>query len=148
MPPEPAPLPDVEATDARPRDPGADRVLEAIAGGLALWDAVPPVPPVVRVGPFRNQSHAGQEEVDRLTGRLAELLDRSGSRGPQQIRFTGDAAAAADFDLRGTAYLRTADGLDQWELYLSLRPADRGLGLWQGKVMVLRQPRRGQQIFP
>ncbi|NIQ35452.1 MAG: hypothetical protein GTN86_05930, partial [Xanthomonadales bacterium] len=51
-----------------------------------------------------------------------------------------------DYVLGGTAYLVTADGSDQWELFLSLRRPGESWTVWRAEraVRTLRQPRGGQ----
>ena len=98
---------------------------------------------------LRNQSKAQNDEFDAMVDRLARLLDAAGA--DEGLHFTADPAQPVDYQLKGTAYLVTANGFDLWELYLSLKPNDRAWTLWQADVPVrlLRSERlRGQQIFP
>jgi len=63
-----------------------------------------------------------------------------------EVDSVADAAEAARYELHGTAYLVTARGFDQWELYLSLRPAGQAWTIWRADaaVRMLRQPRPGE----
>ena len=60
--------------------------------------------------------------------------------------FTTDVDQPVHYQLLGTAYLVTAEGFDQWELFLRLSPAEDAWTIWQPAVpvRVLRQPRPGQ----
>ena len=84
-----------------------------------------------------------------LKQRLAETLTRSAT-APVPIRFIVDAGEPLDGELGGTVYLVTAVGIDQWELYLSLRLAGAEWTVWtaNGAVRMLRHPRGGEpQIY-
>ena len=128
-------------------DPGAARLLEKVAQALETAGRGAGGLTSIRLGPLRNQSHAGAAELEGLTARLAGLLNRAGR--DHAIRFFTDPSEAVDYELRGTVYLITAQGFDQWELYLSLRPAGEGWSLWrtEGPVRLLRLPAAGPQIF-
>ncbi len=106
---------------AHPTDPGADALVRSILASLDSPARTPGGETRVRVDRLRNQSHSSQREFASLRRRLADGLSRSGRS--DQIRFVADAAQPAHYELHGTAYLVTARGFDQWELYLSLRPA-------------------------
>lgn len=75
--------------------------------------------------------------------RLCGILSKAGRN--DRIAFTDDADAAAQFRMLGTAYMINAEGFDQWEMYLTLTPADRDFGIWDAgsAVRVLRIARPG-----
>ncbi len=127
-----------------PTDPGADALVRSILASLDTPTRTPGGETRVRVDRFRNQSHCSQREFASLRRRLADVLSRSGRS--DQIRFVADAAQPAHYELHGTAYLVTTRGFDQWELYLSLRPAGQAWTIWQSDrpVRMLRQARPGE----
>ncbi|MCZ6735844.1 MAG: hypothetical protein O7C65_08650 [Planctomycetota bacterium] len=129
---------------AHPTDPGADALVRSILASLDSPARAPGGETRVCVDRLRNQSHCSQREFASLRRRLADGLNRSGRS--DQIRFVADAAQPAHYELHGTAYLVTARGLDQWELYLSLRPAGQAWTIWRADAAVhmLRQPRPGE----
>ena len=99
----------------------------------------------VGLGQLRNHSHSSPREFEALRTRLADELSRSGR--PFKILFTTEPDPPVQYQLAGTAYLVTADGFDQWELYLRLISgvAEQAWTLWQADraVRMLRQPRPG-----
>ena len=104
-------------------------------------------PIVIGLEEVRNLSHASPGEFDRMLERLAKLLSNAGAI--ESMEFVSNSPAPAML-LHGTAYLVTSDGIDQWELYLSLRPAGKDWFAWQGRgpLRLLRQPRPNmQQVF-
>lgn len=146
---EPQPTHIVDEADApTPADPGAALLVRRLSDVIDTDRADRQARCVISTCAIRNQSRAQPDEFDAMTQHLAELLDRAGhSNG---LAFTADRAQPADYRLGGSAYLINADGFDQWELYLSLRPADRAWTLWQSDapVRLLRiVRRRGQQLF-
>ena len=56
------------------------------------------------------------------------------------------------YRMLGSAYLITAEGFDQWELFLSIAPADHDLAVWEARsaTRILRTERPGvtQITFP
>jgi hypothetical protein len=104
---------------------------------------------LVRVDTMRNQSHASTGEFEAMLGRLAAALTRAGSSGGVPMRFVVRPGEPVDYELGGAAYLMTAGGFDQWELYVSLRVTDAGATLWSadGAVRMLRQPRGADGLF-
>ena len=129
---------------AHPTDPGADALVRSILASLDNPARAPSGETLVGVDRLRNQSHCSQGEFASLCRRLADVLSRSGRS--DQIRFVADAAQPAHYELHGTAYLVTARGFDQWELYLSLRPTGQAWTIWRGDrpVRMFRQPRPGE----
>jgi hypothetical protein len=115
------------------RDAGATAVARlighhAIDGGSAR----------VGVRRLRNQSHSTPSEFNAFRRRLADLLASADAR----MEFVTADGEPVDYELHGTAYLVSRDGTDQWELYLSLRPAGSSWTVWKasGPTRVLRQP--------
>ena len=144
-----AALPVVERTPPKPKDPGAVALFDSIRAGV---EAVDPRRPgrLIRVdlGELRNQSHCSAQEFAGLRQRLAELLNNAA--GPDShIRFVAVAEDPVDYELRGAAYLITARGFDQWELFLALRSAGEPWPVWRADrpVRILRRPRPGQPEF-
>jgi hypothetical protein len=153
----PAPAPAENArVDPRHRpavttvDPGAERLVALIVDALDKAGLERRAYTSVGLWPLRNQSHATPTELEALTDRLARLLNAAGSAWG--IEFYTDPSEAVDYELRGTIYLITARGFDQWELYLSLRPAGEGWSAWRspGPIRVMRLPVAGapQIIMP
>jgi hypothetical protein len=142
------PAPARRAVQRRPArqatDPGADALVESIREELG--PAVDSSPVAVRVGVagLRNQSHASEAEFVGLRLDLADLLTRSGlapDGGPPIHFVTTDEDL--DYELSGGAYLAVRDGIDQWELYLVLRPTGRAWVIWraEGPIRMPRMPR-------
>ena len=104
---------------------------------------------LVRVGMLRNQSHATTGEFRAMLERLAAALSRAGASGGAPMRFVAGSGELVDYELGGAAYLMTAGGFDQWELYPTLRLPDGGATLWSadGAVRMLRQPRGADVLF-
>jgi hypothetical protein len=146
-----AALPPIVREPPRPIDPGALRLVNSIVDRL-------PTRPVddggvtrVNLAGIRNLSHSDAREFTAFLDRFAGVLSRAGRDA--RLTFTaGDDIddEVAHYDMVGTAYLVSADGFDQWELFLTVTPVGRPLTLWQseGPVRVLRQARRDQpQVF-
>lgn len=104
---------------------------------------------LIRVDTLRNQSHASTGEFITMLERLAATLSRAGASGGAPMRFVVRPDELVDYELGGAAYLMTAGGFDQWELYPTLRIPDGGATLWSadGPVRMLRQPRAGDGLF-
>jgi hypothetical protein len=144
------PTPEATAITA---DPGAAAMVQSILGSLE---------PRLRGGDgctridlsrLRNHSRAGMAEFEAFRARLALLLTEAGR--PEAVIFTADVepppdpapsdaeasvGVPAQYELLGAAYLVTADGFDQWELFPAVTAADRLWTLWQppGPVRMLR----------
>ena len=125
--PPPAPR-EVEPVSAPPEpvqpqtDPGADVIVGQIAKSIRsrTGDAEPQTR--ISLSRLYNQSHASGREFEVLRNRLARVLNLS-SRS-YGMWFEVQPSASIDYELHGAAYLVTVAGRDQWELHLSLRPAD------------------------
>jgi hypothetical protein len=132
----------------RMADPGAALLAEAISAHLGTSGSRFSDPTRISLGRLRNQSHSTAAEFAAFRERLASLLNEaSRDRG---TLFIASDDAPAHYQLLGTVYLITADGFDQWELYLSMTAADRPWAIWQSgsPIRVLRQARPGQpQVF-
>ncbi len=104
---------------------------------------------LVRVDTLRNQSHASTGEFEAMLERIVVALSRAGSSGGVPMRFVVRPGEPVDYEMGGAAYLMTAGGFDQWELYLSLRVPDGGATLWSadGAVRMMRQPRGPDGLF-
>lgn len=139
-----------------PTEPGAEAVVRSILAALPARRCGPDRVIRVRLG-LRNQSHGSRREFAALRERLARLLSRAASRFNLVFTAPGGAGGEApppgseapvDYRLRGAAYLVTADGIEHWELYLSLVPAAPGENwtVWRarGPVRVLRHPQPGR----
>lgn len=124
---------------------GTFALLLDMRGSLAMFGEKPWGEVLVSVESLRNQSHSSTGEFERLLERLATTLSRAGSTGGVPLRFVLRSGEPVDYELTGTAYLMTAAGFDQWELYLNLRAAGREWTIWSadGPVLMLRQPRGG-----
>lgn len=132
-----------ESAPPEPVDPGAASIVKSIADALAdrrvAGDAI-----AIDLSPLRNLSRSSAAEFAAFTSRLAELLTHAGRE--HRMTFTIDPSATAPYRMLGTAYLMTADGFDQWEMYLSVSPSDRDWQVWAARsaVRAMRMPRAGQ----
>jgi hypothetical protein len=139
-----AALPAIPSTPAEPADPGAVVIVTSIDSALGSRVANDQGQTIISLSGLRNLSRCGSGEFTAFKQRLAGLLTKAGREG--KIVFTDDAGPPAHYRMQGTAYLMSAAGFDQWELYLSLTPADRDFAVWDARnaVRVLRIPRAGQ----
>ena len=139
-----------------PPDLGAVAIVEGLLAALPGERAISPASPLnISVNGISNQSHAQPREFDAFLGRFATLLNRAGDEHglsfhltpPRPMDDPTSPAPAIDYRLVGSAYLITAEGFDQWELFLRLTPADASWSLWQSgtPIRVLRHPRPGHQ---
>jgi hypothetical protein len=140
----------VESPPPAPRDPGADRLVKSMLASIPDRQMGDDGVTHVGTSQIRNQSRCGHDEFDAFRVRLAKLLSESGR--DEHLAFTTDDSATEQYEMQGTAYLITADGFDQWELFLSITPASKSLTVWEAgsAVHVLRDPRAGapQVFFP
>ena len=141
-----ASMPAVAPTEPlRPVDPGAAEVIASITRRLGDRATGPDGVTVVSTRELHNLSHSTSDEFAAFRARLCAVLTEAGEA--ERIVFSDDTSAAAQYRLLGSAYLVTADGFDQWEMYLSLTPVARDFQVWdaRGAVRMLRLPRPGQQ---
>ena len=134
-----------------PRDPGADLIMKDLARSIDAPEMVAnanrgadlEAPIVIRLIDLRNMGRTTRREFDLFQNRLVGLLDRSGAEyGLSIVREVEDGVQVeANYELRGSAYLITREGIDQWELYLHLnRAGERWLILSpRDPVCVLRE---------
>lgn len=141
-----AALPPIPAAALRePADPGAVMIVQSIADALkAHSGALPGSPTSISVHELRNLSRASHSEFAEFLQRFASLLTAAGIE--HQLTFSADSQFDADFRVLGSAYLVTASGFDQWELFLSISSRDRPFTVWDARapIRVLRQARPGQ----
>lgn len=150
--------PGVEREDiAGPPDLGAVAIVEGILGAISRERSLSLADPVTILVDLSNQSHARPREFDEFQARFAALLDRAGEEEglaylPFEASDDGELATLeADLNigyrLVGAAYLVTAQGFDQWELFLRLLPIDSSMTVWEARtpVRVLRFARPGHQ---
>ncbi len=110
-------------------DPGADAIVGELAKSIRPRDGDAEPETRISLSRLYNQSHASGREFEALRNRLARVLNLSGrSHG---MWFEVQPSASIDYELHGAAYLVTVAGRDQWELHLSLRPADRSWTVWR-----------------
>lgn len=149
-----APSTQPSSAAARPHLPRVDPGASALIDRMLVADAQRPRDAdgwtQIALESLTNYSRATRDEFDAFKKRLADLLSRAGR--DDKVRFTAEPAPDAPVHRRltGTAYLVTAGGFDQWELYLTLMPADEAWTVWRsdGPVRVLRAaPAHGQQVF-
>ncbi len=147
-PAEPSPLPGAAGAVA------ADLAAARLVGNMraAIDEFAPGRRETVRIEAWRlrNFSHAAPREFATMRRRLCELLSAAGAGANPRIEFVDAQESPVDFELHGTAYLLTAAGFDQWELYLSLRPARDRWTVWEGAapVRMLRNQRQVDGLLP
>jgi hypothetical protein len=139
-----ASMPPVASAPLDPVDPGAALIIGAIDSGLAQRATNDRGVTVVSMNGVRNLSRTDAAEFERFIDRFAGLLTRAGAEA--HLEFTRDAAVEAHYRMQGTAYLTTAAGFDQWEMFLSIAPAERDFTVWDARsaVRVLRNARPNQ----
>ncbi len=140
---EPTPVP---PEPVQPQtDPGADAIVGQIAKSIRPRNGDAEPETRISLSRLYNQSHAANREFEALRNRLARVLNGSGrSYG---MWFGVQPHASIDYELHGAAYLVTVAGRDQWELHLSLRPADGSWTVWRadGPLRMFRQLRGGDR---
>jgi len=95
-----------------------------------------------------NYTHVLPSEFDHMRSTLAQELTRAGRTGRIPLRFVSEADEDVDYELTGTVYLVTAEGRDEWEMFLSMRQPGATWTVWRadsavrmnrfGNVAVLR----------
>ncbi len=129
-------------------DAGTTRLVEAIRLALPSQFTTENGRASISLCHVRNQSRSTHEEFRTLCRRLHELFVPHGRR--VSLDFTDSENAPVQYILSGTAYLITAGGSDQWEIYFQLHPADRPREvLWENEapLRLLRQPHsRGDRL--
>ena len=133
-----------------PIDVGALRLLDLMRDALdrETFDLAGDAP-VICIGAMTNRSRATDREAREMRARFSALLERAAdARGSQVIAFSDDPEYA-DARMTGRAYLLVVDGIDQWELWVTLRGDDGAPPIWRNDepIRLLRQPRAsGPQI--
>jgi hypothetical protein len=142
---------------AQPIDEGAAALVQSIAVALAHRPVNAQGMTVISLDELRNYSRAGHGEFNHMLRRMARLLTQAGrERRLEFVADDGAAAGSADqrphYRMQGAAYLITAAGFDQWELFLSMTPMDRDMTVWDARsaTRVLRTEREGvtQMTYP
>lgn len=146
----PDPIP--SAPDRRPPDAVARRLAaELVAAAGDRGGAT-------RIGltRIRNYSRRSAGDFNAMTERLAGLLNEAarfnaeGAHPADIPTFTADVADGVSHVVGGTAYLRIAGGIELWELYLTLSPADEDFTVWEAAtpIALRRAPGfKGPQLF-
>jgi hypothetical protein len=141
---------DATAVAGGPIDAGAASLAQSIAAALDDRPTNGRGVTLISLNELRNYSRAGAGEFRELLQRLSRLLSHAGR--DSHIEFiVGDEPASESPDARphyrvqGAAYLITADGFDQWELFLSIAPIDFDMTVWDARsaTRVLRFERPG-----
>lgn len=136
--------PPAPPTPPVPPEPGALTLVASITASIP--SRATDEQGVTRIGLhyLRNLSRADAGEFNTLTQRLADLLSAAGRH--LSTTFTTSFDEPVQYELLGTAYLITAAGFDQWELFLRLSPADESWTIWEHDVpvRVIRHPRPRQ----
>lgn len=126
-----------------PADPGAIDLVNSLLDDLGDPRRGPDGWTVIDCSNLRNQSRSSRREYFAFRRRLADLLSQAGH--PHRLRFIDTDDEEFQYQLTGTLYLLT-NGLDQWELFLSLRESRHNRVMWEpdGTVRVLRNPDSSQ----
>lgn len=126
-----------------PVDVGASRLVASMATVLGDRSLPADGATLISVHGVQNLSRSNAGEFSAFMHRFCDVLTNAGKS--DRLAFTDDATAAAQFRMQGTAYMINAEGFDQWELYLTLSPADRDFDIWDAgrAVRVLRIARPG-----
>lgn len=122
-------------------DPGVQTIVQRIVTAI---DGSVDSQITIGVWNLENVSRCRREEFQQLQERIAILFTAAGAES--DLHFTSDSSAEVDYHLQGSAYLMTADGFDQWEVFLRLRPVDQTWAQWDapGPVRILRHARPNQ----
>ncbi len=137
-------MPEPERSEPQQSEAGAMALIEAIRSSLPIGAVGEGDMRNVGLRYLRNQSHAPQAEFGAFTERLAAILTDAGE--DSCLKFVSSDGETVHYELLGTAYLVTADGFDQWELFLRLSPAEEAWTIWQASdpVRLLTYPRPGR----
>lgn len=125
----------------QPVDIGAARLIESMRLALPSQFRTETGRARIALNRLKNQSRSTLDEFQMMQHRLVDLFEPLGRR--MSIDFVNRDDEPADYEICGTAYLITADGSDQWEIYLQLRPInDDRRTLWanDAPIRLLRQP--------
>lgn len=126
---------------AQPVDVGAARLIESMRLALPSQFRTENGRARIALNRLKNQSRSTLDEFQMMQHRLVDLFEPLGRR--MSIDFVSRDDEPADYELCGTAYLITADGSDQWEIYLQLRSTDderRTLWANDAPIRLMRQP--------
>jgi len=96
----------------------------------------------VCLGPFENVSRAPSADLRAMLTHLAGVLNATPDADGTAFH-TDDGSPDTTHRLIGTAFIITANGFDQWELYVKLVPSDRSWIMWEpsAPIRLIRQPR-------
>lgn len=123
-----------------PIDSGAARFVEAIRLALPSQFTTETGRARVSVSRLRNQSRSTLDEFQTLQRRLIDLCAPPAKR--MSLDFVTIQGEPVDYELCGTAYLITAEGSDQWEIYFQLHPSGNAREtLWSNEapIRMMRQ---------
>lgn len=139
-----AEIPPLPPKQIAPPDPGAEAFVDVIAAVIADDPGVRNGVTTIGLRHVRNQSRASASEFGRFIRRLADLLSEAGEE--EAMIFLDESEGEADYEVLGAAYLVTAAGIDQWELFLRMSPATASWTVWEASspLRVIRHPRPGQ----
>lgn len=135
--------------DDEPLDPGAEALVGELLAGLGEQRVHEDGTTRICISRIRNLSRTEPEEFREMLDRFADVLSRSG-RSEGIIFFVRRDDRTAHYEMRGTAYIMTAEGLDTWELFLRASPTGSRWTAWSpsGPVRMPREHKPGeQQIF-
>ena len=133
------------STPPEPVDAGAAKLVASIANVLGDRSLPNDGVTIINLRGVQNLSRSNADEFGSFMHRFCEVMSKAGKA--DRIAFTDNAEAEAQYRMQGTAYMIYASGFDQWEMYLTLRPADREFDIWDAgsAVRVLRIARPGAQ---
>ncbi|MCA9295814.1 MAG: hypothetical protein KC983_04840, partial [Phycisphaerales bacterium] len=99
-------------------DPEARRLVDTLASRIGVDPATGTLA-IIAIGPIENVSHATEAEFQAMQDRLAAVLSAQSKDGLVSFT-TSPGRADITHHLQGSAYVITADGIDQWELFIQL----------------------------
>ncbi len=141
-PPTPPPAAEPEPVPTTPARRPPDAVARRLAAELIAAAGDRGGPARIGVTQIRNYSRRSPSDFAAMTERLAGLLndaarfDAGGARPSELPLFTADPADGVSHQIGGTAYLRLAGGVELWELYLTLSPADADFTVWEAATPI------------